>query len=62
LLAVVLVGLGATNLSMSPGALADVRATLSQVTLPEARALARRAMAATSAPEARSVVSKAAVL
>jgi phosphoenolpyruvate-protein phosphotransferase (PTS system enzyme I) len=52
-LAVVLVGLGATSLSMSPSALADVRAELLTVTLAEARARAARALTARSAAEAR---------
>lgn len=52
-LAVVLVGLGVTSLSMSPSALADVRAELLTVTLEEARARAARAIAARSAAEAR---------
>lgn len=59
LLAVVLVGLGATDLSMTAAALADVRAELLRHTLPEARDLASRAIAATSAAEARRVVSAA---
>jgi phosphotransferase system enzyme I (PtsI) len=37
-LAVVLVGLGATTLSMTPAALADVRAELAGVTLEQAKA------------------------
>ncbi|HEV7951161.1 MAG TPA: phosphoenolpyruvate--protein phosphotransferase [Glaciihabitans sp.] len=53
LLAVVLVGLGATTLSMTPAALADVRAELSGVTIEEARAKAALALAAHSAAEAR---------
>jgi phosphotransferase system enzyme I (PtsI) len=52
-LAVVLVGLGCTTLSMTPAALADVRAELATVTLVEAQARASRAIAATSAAEAR---------
>jgi len=53
LLAVVLVGLGATTLSMTPAALADVRLELSRHTLDEARALAAAAVAATTAAGAR---------
>ncbi|MET1017839.1 MAG: phosphoenolpyruvate--protein phosphotransferase, partial [Leifsonia flava] len=53
LLAVVLVGLGATTLSMSPSALADVRASLARFTLDDARALAEVALAADGAAEAK---------
>lgn len=56
LLAVVLVGLGATSLSMSPAALADVRAQLGRVTLDEARQLATLALAAEDAAAARADV------
>ncbi|WBU36830.1 phosphoenolpyruvate--protein phosphotransferase [Homoserinibacter sp. YIM 151385] len=52
-LAVVLVGLGATTLSMTPAALADVRAALGEVTLDEARAKAAAALRATTAQGAR---------
>jgi phosphotransferase system enzyme I (PtsI) len=52
-LAVVLVGLGATTLSMTPAALADVRAELALHTLDEARQLAARALDARTAAEAR---------
>ena len=52
-LAVVLVGLGATTLSMTPAALADVRAELGGVTLELARARAAAALAATTAAGAR---------
>ena len=57
-LAIVLVGLGATSLSMTPPALADVRAALLTVTLDEARARATRALTATSAAEARTLGSR----
>ncbi|MFS0854511.1 phosphoenolpyruvate--protein phosphotransferase [Microbacterium sp. 179-I 3D4 NHS] len=53
LLAVVLVGLGATSLSMAPSALADVRHALSERTLDEARNLAEQALAADDAAGAR---------
>jgi len=53
LLAVVLVGLGATTLSMTPAALADVRLELSKYTLEQAQALAAAAVAATTAAGAR---------
>ncbi|MDX2376985.1 phosphoenolpyruvate--protein phosphotransferase [Microbacterium sp. LRZ72] len=53
LLAVVLVGLGATTLSMAPTALADVRATLLAHTLDDARRVAEVALAADGAAEAR---------
>jgi phosphotransferase system enzyme I (PtsI) len=54
-LAVVLVGLGATSLSMTPTALADVRAELALHTLGEAQAFAARALQAHTAAEARVV-------
>jgi phosphotransferase system enzyme I (PtsI) len=60
LLAVVLVGLGATTLSMSPSALADVRAELARFTLEEARRFAELALSANSAVEARAAVTSAA--
>lgn len=53
LLAVVLVGLGATSLSMAPAALADVRAELLRHSLEQARRIARAALAAPTATEAR---------
>jgi len=56
-LAVVLVGLGATTLSMTPAALADVRAELATVTIEQARARAQAAHAATSAAGAREAAS-----
>ncbi|MBC7725688.1 MAG: phosphoenolpyruvate--protein phosphotransferase [Burkholderiaceae bacterium] len=56
-LAVVLVGLGVTSLSMTPAALADVRAELATVTLNEARERATRALAARSAAGARAAAS-----
>ncbi|MDN3443703.1 phosphoenolpyruvate--protein phosphotransferase [Microbacterium sp. APC 3901] len=59
MLAVVLVGLGATSLSMAPSALADVRHTLSQHTLDEARSLAELALAADDAAGARLAVADA---
>ena len=59
MLAVVLVGLGATSLSMAPSALADVRHTLSQHTLDEARNLAELALAADDAAGARLAVADA---
>ncbi len=52
-LAVVLVGLGATTLSMTPAALADVRAELATVTLEQAQAKATAALSATDAASAR---------
>ena len=52
-LAVVLVGLGVTTLSMTPAALADVRAELATVTLEQARTRAQAALAATTAADAR---------
>lgn len=59
LLAVVLVGLGATSLSMSPAALADVRAELSRHSLEEATALAAIALATDGAAAARQAVASA---
>jgi phosphotransferase system enzyme I (PtsI) len=56
LLAVVLVGLGATSLSMAPSALADVRHALSLRTATEAVALAEAALAADDASSARTAV------
>lgn len=52
LLAVVLVGLGATSLSMSPAALADVRASLLRFDSAQAAAMAEIALAASGAAEA----------
>ncbi len=52
-LAVVLVGLGVTSLSMSAGALAEVRAELARTTLVQAVAAAGAALDATSAKAAR---------
>ena len=53
LLAVVLVGLGATTLSMAPTALADVRATLLTHTLDDALRIAEAALGADDAASAR---------
>jgi phosphotransferase system enzyme I (PtsI) len=60
MLAVVLVGLGATSLSMSPAALADVRAELSRFTKEQAIEFAELALSANSAVEARAAVFSAA--
>ncbi len=60
LLAVVLVGLGATSLSMAPPALADVRRVLARHDLPDARRLAEIALAAEDARAAREAVRGAA--
>jgi phosphotransferase system enzyme I (PtsI) len=62
LLAVVLVGLGATSLSMSPAALADVRAELARFTSEQTREFAELALSANSAVEARLAVLDAATL
>ncbi|WP_417510721.1 phosphoenolpyruvate--protein phosphotransferase [Microbacterium sp.] len=59
LLAIVLVGLGATSLSMAPAALADVRLALSERTLEEARSLAEIALAADDAASARTAAADA---
>src|SRR4051794_16254746 len=56
LLAVVLVGLGATSLSMSPSALADVRAELLQHTREQAVAMAEAALTAEDGAGARAAV------
>ncbi|MBF4569898.1 phosphoenolpyruvate--protein phosphotransferase [Plantibacter sp. VKM Ac-2880] len=53
LLAVVLVGLGATSLSVAPAALGDVRTELRRYTLEAARAMAMDALSAASPAEAR---------
>jgi phosphotransferase system enzyme I (PtsI) len=58
-LAVVLVGLGATTLSMTPAALADVRAELGGVTLEQAKAKALAALAAHTAADARAAAAAA---
>ncbi|MFK4836423.1 phosphoenolpyruvate--protein phosphotransferase [Microbacterium sp. ZW T2_14] len=60
LLAVVLVGLGATSLSMAPTALADVRATLLKHTIDQARDIAAAALAASDAASARAAAQQAA--
>ena len=52
-LAVVLVGLGATSLSVTPAALGDVRSELRRYTLEAARAMAMDALSAASPAEAR---------
>ncbi|KAB1659415.1 phosphoenolpyruvate--protein phosphotransferase [Pseudoclavibacter chungangensis] len=58
-LAVVLVGLGMHSLSMAPPAFAEVRAALKGVTLEQARAKAKAAVAASSAHEAREAAANA---
>ncbi|WP_010205700.1 phosphoenolpyruvate--protein phosphotransferase [Salinibacterium sp. PAMC 21357] len=58
-LAVVLVGLGVTSLSMTPAALADVRAELKTVTLEQAKARAAAAINATTGPTAREAAANA---
>ncbi|GAB3553171.1 phosphoenolpyruvate--protein phosphotransferase [Arthrobacter tumbae] len=55
-LAVVLVGLGVTSLSMSSRALAAVAAVIGSVSLTEAQGLAQQALAAPTALEARAAV------
>ncbi|WP_353826751.1 phosphoenolpyruvate--protein phosphotransferase [Agromyces sp. SYSU T0242] len=60
MLAVVLVGLGATTLSMSPSALADVRASLARYTREDAERIARAALAAEGAAEAKQAAKEAA--
>lgn len=56
-LAVVLVGLGATTLSMTPAALADVRAELLRHSLEDARRIAERVVSTRSAAQARAAFS-----
>jgi len=56
LLAVILVGLGVTSLSMVPNALRDVRATLSRYSMEEARMLAQIAVNAKHGGEGRTQV------
>jgi phosphotransferase system enzyme I (PtsI) len=56
LLAVVLVGLGVTSLSMAPGALPGVRHALARHTLEHCRKLAHLALGATTALDARVAV------
>jgi phosphotransferase system enzyme I (PtsI) len=58
-LAVVLVGLGATTLSMTPAALADVRAELAAVSLDQAKAKAAAALGASTAAGAREAAAAA---
>lgn len=58
-LAVVLVGLGVTSLSMTPAAIAEVRAELARTTLEQAQAAARAALAATSARAAKDAATTA---
>ncbi|TDL42109.1 phosphoenolpyruvate--protein phosphotransferase [Microbacterium oleivorans] len=60
LLAVVLVGLGASTLSMAPTALADVRATLLHHSLDDAKRIAEAALAASDAASARAAAQEAA--
>ncbi|MCU4671391.1 phosphoenolpyruvate--protein phosphotransferase [Microbacterium fluvii] len=60
LLAVVLVGLGATSLSMAPTALADVRASLLEHTLDDAKRIAAAALDAADAASAREAARDAA--
>jgi phosphotransferase system enzyme I (PtsI) len=60
LLAVVLVGLGATSLSMAPTALADVRQSLLSHSLDDARRVAEAALAANDAATARAAARAAA--
>lgn len=59
MLAVIMIGLGVTSLSMSSIALADVRAEISRFTFVEARRLAERALSARNSAEARTAVSGA---
>jgi phosphotransferase system enzyme I (PtsI) len=58
MLALVLVGLGITSLSMASACIPDVRAALAEHTLEECRALARAALEAPSAVTARAAVSE----
>ena len=58
MLALVLVGLGITSLSMAPACLADVRAALAEHTLEQCQAFATAALNASSAVTARAAVSE----
>lgn len=60
LLAVVLVGLGASTLSMTPSALAEVRAELLKHTMSDAQRIAKAALAASTAATAREAAREAA--
>ena len=60
LLAVVLVGLGATSLSMAPAALADVRFSLGRFTADDAKRIAQAALDADDAAGARAAARAAA--
>jgi phosphotransferase system enzyme I (PtsI) len=60
LLALVLVGLDVTSLSMAPGSLADVRLLLARHTMADCRRLARLALEAPEAGAARQRVREAA--
>jgi phosphotransferase system enzyme I (PtsI) len=60
LLALVLVGLGVTSLSMAPGSIADVRLLLSRHTLEDCQRLAARALEAPDADSAKDRVRGAA--
>jgi len=59
LLAAVLVGLGVTSLSMAPGAVAEVRATLAGITKQDCERLAELALHACDGREARASVGEA---
>jgi phosphotransferase system enzyme I (PtsI) len=59
LLAVVLVGLGATSLSMAPAALSDVRRSIAQHSLNDARRIAAAALEADDAAGARAAAQTA---
>jgi phosphotransferase system enzyme I (PtsI) len=59
LMAIVLVGLGASDLSMASCAIAEVRDALARVTSTQARSLADLALAQTSAVKARAAVADA---
>ncbi|MDQ0615883.1 phosphotransferase system enzyme I (PtsI) [Microbacterium sp. W4I4] len=59
LLAVVLVGLGATSLSMAPAALSDVRRSIAQHSLEDARRIAAAALDADDADGARAAAQAA---
>jgi phosphoenolpyruvate-protein phosphotransferase (PTS system enzyme I) len=58
MLALVLVGLGITSLSMAPASLPEVRSALAERTLAECRDLAAAALEASSAVTARAAVSE----
>ncbi|WP_040261719.1 phosphoenolpyruvate--protein phosphotransferase [Pseudomonas massiliensis] len=54
----ILVGLGVDELSVSARSIAEVKASVRELSLPDAQRLAQRALSAASAPEVRALVEK----